>query len=154
MCHNVLHNHGAIPQHDSWATQFGIGYVQVDSQHHSIKTLNNLAGRTQGLRSQTRSLTAGRADLKEAVKRLECLSKAEREVLSSKTAQLWDKMWGQNSVGETDGTSWQDLFNTAIKAVQSGDVRIAKNNSGLILNDSFLKTQSPFLQTARGFKTR
>jgi len=117
--------------------------------------LHNLAsGRTQGLRSQSRSLTSGGADLKDAVRRLECLSKAEREVLSSKTAQLWDKMWGQSTVGDADSTSWQDLFNTAIKAVQSGDVRISKNNSGLILNDSFLKAQSPFLQTARGFKTR
>ena len=112
------------------------------------------SGRTQGLRTQSRSTAGGQDCLREAVKRLECLTPAERDVLSNKTAELWSGLLGQKEVVDTASTSWQDLFNTAIKAVESGNVGIAKKKSGFVLNDKFLKTQSPFLQNARGFKTR
>jgi ATP-dependent metalloprotease len=106
------------------------------------------------LRSQSRSFGAAGQDLKDAVRRLESLSQAERKVLSCKTAELWSALVGQDAVTDADKTSWQDLYSTAITALQTGDVKISQNNSGLVFNKSFLRSQAPLLQTARGFKTR
>eukprot|EP00092_Neocalanus_flemingeri_P032898 GFUD01035780.1.p1 GENE.GFUD01035780.1~~GFUD01035780.1.p1 ORF type:complete len:745 (-),score=192.85 GFUD01035780.1:309-2543(-) len=125
-------------------------------QHLSLMTgLQNIAlGRTQGLRTQNRSSAAGTDYLRDAARRLECLTPAERDVLSSKTAQILEGMLGQKSVVDTSTLLWEDSFKTALKAIQSGEVGISKEKSSFFLNDKFLKTQAPFLQNARGFKTR
>jgi len=115
--------------------------------------LHNLAS-GRGLKSSSRSLVAGKEGFKDAMKRLECLSSAEREVLSSKTAQLWQKMLGQKEAVDTTSQTWQEVFNAAIKTVRCGSIAKAGKNPMLVLNEQFLRNQAPLLQTARGFKTR
>lgn len=117
--------------------------------------LHNIAnGRTQGLRNQSRSSAAGPDCLREAAKRLKCLTPAERDVLSSKTAQILEGMLGQKSVVDTASPSWEDSFKTALTAIKSGGAGLDKAKPRLFLNETFLRTQAPLLQNARGFKTR
>ena len=110
-------------------------------------------GRTQGLRTQ-RTTVAGHDNLADAVRKLVSLTPAERNVLSDRTAQLWQQMLGQKAAVDTTSISWQDLFNNAIKTVQSGKICSTNSRLNFVLSENFLRTQTPFLQTARGFKTR
>ena len=93
-----------------------------------------------------RTTVAGHDNLADAVRKLESLTPAERNVLSDRTAQLWQQMLGQKAAVDTTSISWQDLFNNAIKTVQSGKICSTNSRLNFVLSENFLRTQTPFLQ--------
>lgn len=112
--------------------------------------LQNLAlsgkGGPGSLRGHSRSTSGVAGSWQEVVRRLECLTPQEVQVLSTKAAKVLAGLTGQEV--DSSNTSWQHNLSIALNS-------LGRVNTGAKVPKSFLQGhQHPMLQTARGFKTR
>jgi len=118
--------------------------------------IHNIAvGRTTGVRSSKRGVSAGQDCLSEAVRRLDSLSHIEKEILSTQSTKVLHGLLGLEKSDSSQATfDWDAAIKSTINSIQRGDVTYSPNGRSFHFSENFLKSPSPFLISARGFKTR
>jgi len=130
-------------------------YSATLGQHiNLVPGLQNL-GRSQGLRSTKRTAQGGQDALQDAFKRLEHLSPAERQILSTESTKVLSGLLGlEKSSLKSQQFDWDAAFKFALESVRGGDVSFNKQKNSFFVSEKFLQAPSPLLVNARGFKTR
>ena len=130
-------------------------YSATLGQHiNLVPGLQNL-GRSQGLRSTKRTAHGGQDALQDAFKRLEHLSPAERQILSTESTKVLSGLLGlEKSSLKSQQFDWDAAFKFALESVRGGDVSFNKQKNSFFVSEKFLQAPSPLLVNARGFKTR
>ena len=109
----------------------------------------------QGLRGTNRAAAQGQDALQDALRRLEHLSPAERQILSTESTKVLNGLLGlEKSSLKSHQFDWDAAFKFAIQSVRGGDIGFNKQKNSLFVSERFLQGPSPLLVNARGFKTR
>lgn len=114
---------------------------------------NTLIGGRSGFRprsAQGRSLCE--QSLAETVRRLECLSQSELQVLAKKTASALGNLLGSNQV---QPPNWEESIGTAFSLLNKASSSQDCKSDYLLPKSRLLRSQqSPLLLSVRGFKTK
>ena len=116
----------------------------------------NILGRSQGLRTTKRGAAHGQDALSDAVRRLDSLSKTEKEILSTQSSKVLNGLLGlEKSHSDSKQFDWDAAFKFAVDSVNAGQISFSNKQKKFLFSENlFLQTTSPFLLNARGFKTR
>jgi len=127
--------------------------VTLGQHINLVPGIHNLAiGRGNGYQCSRRGLAGGQ-EVREAARRLENLSRAEREILANQSSKLLRGVLGI-SQEDLKTLDWDQTFKVSAELLQGGKVRLSPDRKTLWLSETFLQPASPLLMTARGFKTR
>jgi len=89
----------------------------------------------------------------EAARRLESLTKVEREILASQSSLVLRRVLGV-SQDDLKSLDWNEAFKATAELIQGGNIGLSEDRTGVWLSQNFLQPTSPQLLSARGFKTR
>ena len=126
----------------------------ISSLVPGVQNIASRGGSAPGVRSK-RGLSSGRETLHEAVRTLDRLSDAEKEILSSHSTRVLNSLLGlETSQLNQNQFDWETAFKVAVESVERGSIKLSPDRKSLWFSNSFLSSPSPLLINARGFKTR
>ena len=126
----------------------------ISSLVPGVQNIASRGGSAPGVRSK-RGLNSGRETLHEAVRTLDRLSDAEKEILSSHSTRVLNSLLGlETSQLKQNQFDWETAFKVAVESVERGTIKLSPDRKSLWFSNSFLSSPSPLLINARGFKTR
>ena len=126
----------------------------ISSLVPGVQNIASRGGSAPGVRSK-RGLSSGRETLHEAVRTLDRLSEAEKEILSSHSTRVLNSLLGlETSQLNQNQFDWETAFKVAVESVERGSIKLSPDRKSLWFSNSFLSSPSPLLINARGFKTR
>ena len=126
----------------------------ISSLVPGVQNIASRGGSAPGVRSK-RGLSSGRETLHEAVRTLDRLSDAEKEILSSHSTRVLNSLLGlETSQLKQNQFDWETAFKVAVESVERGTIKLSPDRKSLWFSNSFLSSPSPLLINTRGFKTR
>ena len=126
----------------------------ISSLVPGVQNIASRGGSAPGVRSK-RGLSSGRETLHEAVRTLDRLSDAEKEILSSHSTRVLNSLLGlETSQLNQNQFDWETAFKVAVESVERGSIKLSPDRKSLWFSNSFLSSPSPLLINTRGFKTR
>ena len=126
----------------------------ISSLVPGVQNIASRGGSAPGVRSK-RGLSSGRETLHEAVRTLDRLSDAEKEILSSHSTRVLNSLLGlETSQLKQNQFDWETAFKVAVESVERGSIKLSPDRKSLWFSNSFLSSPSPLLINTRGFKTR